>query len=64
MAGMPPLSLSTGPAVSTGGPTGGGTATGPFNITRRDPVNGTQEAIRAIPLVIGAIALIWIFNRR
>jgi hypothetical protein len=59
---IPSLTLSSGPAMASGGPTGGATTTGAFNITRRD--DWRTQAVRAIPLIVGAIAVMLIFKKR
>jgi len=62
-AGIPPLSLSSGPAISGGGAFYGGTGqTGVFTYYgRKGPI---EQITSNLPLLIGAGVVAWlIFNR-
>jgi len=58
---LPPLSLSTGPAIS-GAPTeSGGTATGAFSV-----IHGDTWATRLMivaPVILGGLAVLWLTRK-
>ena len=57
---LPPISLSSGPAIS-GGPTSSGPiSTGDFLVDRR---GGTAEIVRYLIIAAAALGAVWIYRR-
>lgn len=63
--GLPPLSLSTGPAVSGGNPATGGATDGTFSVNFGGAKSAPQMLVSELPLlVIGGLAAWLLISRR
>jgi len=59
---LPPLSLSTGPAIS-GGPTeSGGTATGNFSVIHGD--TWSNRLMIVAPIILGGLGVLWLVTKK
>ncbi len=59
---LPPLSFSTGPAIS-GGPTeSGGVATGEFSVTHGD--SWATRLMTVAPIILGGLGVLWLVARK
>lgn len=61
MEGLPPLSLSSGPAMAGGPTSSGGSSTGDFYHNRE---SWPQTLARALPLAIVAGVVLWLVARK
>lgn len=61
MAGMPPLSLSSGPAVSGGPTTANGGASGAFYVQRK--ADWKAQLAAALPYLVIGGAVFWVYRK-
>jgi len=62
--GLPPLQLSSGPAISEAGGSGGQSTTGPFHFKSAAADTWEQVAGKVVPWAIGGLVVWLVFLRK
>lgn len=64
MSPLPPLNLSTGPAIAGGPTTGGNAMSGAFTYTRDGTKGGFSTLAQSLPMALALVAAAWFISRK